>query len=358
MSNRREFIIAVCRAGVIIFLLYSALMVVGYSYYGQYTSIPITLDIGRHLNEEGPNGSTDDDNIHNYPTPYPSHTSGQVKADDTEFGDLLKVLGTVGIIVNLLVSCPLVTLPVRDMFMSVLASLCEPREDGVGDDTPNAHPTNCRNGDDSGVGVGGGGGGGNSIQLTPMNHASVKFNMASDERGVFGDMLDVLLSPISVIGASTASSTVNTPLRVGEVTTYSPLGREERNVLHPFEKTFLSQGCSDQTMVTMDSDNESSDAESPKVFENNDAVWSFIGSTVILATASILAIVYQHSFAGLCAIAGTILTTINSIVLPIVFYHALYSGTSSHVLIIFHTIIITLAILITIWGVWASISGP
>ena len=77
----------------------------------------------------------------------------------------------------------------------------------------------------------------------------------------------------------------------------------------------------------------------------------------IIIIAAILAILLRNHFASVCGFIGSFVTTINAIILPIIFYHKL-SPRNNHISIIqkiFHLMLIVFAIFLIFFGIESSI---
>jgi solute carrier family 32 (vesicular inhibitory amino acid transporter) len=93
MHEPARYPMALLIASIVIFSVYALIMVVGYSTYAQYTLIPVTLNIGRTLDND----------------------------EDTRYGSMLRSLVGLGIISNLQVTIPLVSYPLRELAMKSFA---------------------------------------------------------------------------------------------------------------------------------------------------------------------------------------------------------------------------------------------
>jgi amino acid permease len=82
--------------GLSLCAIYCVILSVGYFFYGQYTSIPVTLDIGR-----------------------------SISGDPLIGASALQLMAAFSIVVNLQVTCPLVIFPLRGMVNSILSSTCK-----------------------------------------------------------------------------------------------------------------------------------------------------------------------------------------------------------------------------------------
>jgi hypothetical protein len=199
-------------AGGVTFSLYAAIMITGYFFYAQYTDIPVTKNIGRdYLGIDLPSGAA------------------------------LRVMAALGIIFNIQVTCPLITLPIRDILANTV-------------DNVSIHCHRCCSRVQPGSGSGSGSGSGPEL----IGSEGVQMERNID---------DFHLEPPSSIPS-----------------------------IHTPPSKALTQLC---TVIT-------------------------VGSVFLCALK------LRNNFANICSLIGDVITMINSLLLPMAFYHILYLNNPIH----------------------------
>jgi hypothetical protein len=80
-----------------------------------------------------------------------------------------------------------------------------------------------------------------------------------------------------------------------------------------------------------------------------------IASTATTCVAFCLAYLLRNNFASVCSLVGSLAISINSLVLPIFFYHSIYAGTITFSRKIAHICIAVFALLCAVCGVVSNI---
>lgn len=78
-------------------------------------------------------------------------------------------------------------------------------------------------------------------------------------------------------------------------------------------------------------------------------------SCIIIITTSAMSIALRYHISAVCGFIGSFVTTINSIVLPIIFYHGLNPSNISLKVYCFHGSLLLLSLLVIVYGVSSSL---
>jgi hypothetical protein len=226
MLHRDQYNTALVYAGGVVLAIYAMIMVAGYAFFAQYTSIPVSINIGRDF-------------------------YGQNLPD----GALLRLIAAVGIICNIQVTCPLLTFPIRDIVAAVATSLYH-RPAGVLGGMFESSETHA----DSNIG----------LELTATGKQPTLYKAAVTED--------------------------DTPV--------------------PGKSTHLTPTQFTLTMSTV--------------------------STLFLVF--LFALLLRNYFANICSIIGSLVTMVNSLLLPLAFFHKLSNKKSSTARVVLHTCIALLAL--------------
>lgn len=93
---------------------------------------------------------------------------------------------------------------------------------------------------------------------------------------------------------------------------------------------------------------------------NNDGGSSYgssqlIISIVIISVSLTLALLFEYHFAAVCGLIGSICTTVNSVLFPVLFYHSIHKRESIPTSRFWlHGIVVAIALSAAIAGVWSD----
>ena len=290
-----------------------------YYYYGQYTMIPITVNIGSSLDGK-----------------------------DLANSAVLKAVASLGIIINLQVTCPLVVSPVTEILLNSLYS----KSNSTGSEYTEVGGQGGDILDSSIISDGG------DVYMNPLKTPSkgpyAAFRRPSSEEKQLPPGLRTGTESIDSLDEETQD-------RDRREKRETALAKSQHIKLLKVDRL---EGITDtgvgffgssegENNLLMSADSSLSSSTSLSVLERR----RISATVVVVAFATVMAVVLRKNLASLSAIVGSLATTTNSLLMPLVFYHGIVHKRERVAArtVILHVTIVLLAVLFGFMGVASGV---